>query len=139
MSEENVEVVRRAFADYLVGLERGDPGAFFASDDISDDYEVVAPRGFEGRTVWRGRDEFVELIRTGLAEFEDFSTPVERFVDAGDDRVVALLQISAVGKRSSAPVEWSMGQVFELKEGRIVRVSWYPSHAEALEAAGLPE
>jgi ketosteroid isomerase-like protein len=125
MSAENVEIVRRVFADYLAGLERGDPGAFFDSEDVSDDYEAVLPRGFEGSTVWRGREEFVELIRTGIAEFAGYSTRVERLIDAGDDRVVALLRLSAVGKRSGAPVEWAMGQVVELDEGRVVRVRWY--------------
>jgi ketosteroid isomerase-like protein len=139
MSQENIEIVRRVWADYLAGLERGDPGAFFDSDDISADYEAVVPNGFEGRFVWQGRDEFVELVRTALAEFEDPSTRVERLVDAGDDRVVALLRISGVGKRSLAPVEMSMGQVFQLNEGRVVRVTWYPTHAEALKAAGLRE
>jgi hypothetical protein len=32
-----------------------------------------------------------------------------------------------------------MGQVYELKEGRMVRVTNYLSHADALEAAGLSE
>ena len=46
---------------------------------------------------------------------------------------------SATGKGSGAPVELKVGQVYELEDGRIVRVTNYLGHAEALEAAGLVE
>ncbi len=139
MSQENVEVVRRAFEEFQTGMERDDPGAGFDSDAIGDDYEWITSRSFEGRTVWRGREEFTEFVRTFTDEFEDWSVRAERWIDAGDDRVVALMHQSATGKGSGAPVEWPVGQIWELKDGRVIRTRNYPSHAEALEAAGLSE
>ena len=37
------------------------------------------------------------------------------------------------------PVDLKVSHVYELEDGRQVRVTNYPSHAEALEAAGLSE
>jgi ketosteroid isomerase-like protein len=142
MSQENVEVVRRVFEEWWAGLERGDPGAVFdtEAEAVADDFEWIVPEpGFEGRSVWRGRQGFVEFVRAWTEEFEGWSIRLERFIDAGDERVVVLTHQSAAGKASGAPVEWKNGQVWELKNGRVVRVRNYLNHAEALEAAGLSE
>jgi ketosteroid isomerase-like protein len=85
------------------------------SGAIADDSESITSIPFEGRTVWRGREGFVEFMRTWTEQFEDRSVRVERLIDAGDDRVVALVHQSATGKGSGAPVEWHQGQVWELK------------------------
>jgi ketosteroid isomerase-like protein len=139
MSQENVEIVRQLFEEFQAGMEQGDPGAGFDSHAIADDHEWITSNPFEGRTVWRGREGFVEFIRTFTNEFEDWSVRAERWIDAGDNGVVALLHQWATGKGSGAAVEWQMGQVVELKDGRVVRTRNYPNHAEALEAAGLSE
>jgi ketosteroid isomerase-like protein len=139
MSRENVEKVRRAIEEFRAGLERGDPGAFFDLDFVTDDYEWVVAQAFEGREVWTGREEFVEFVRSWTEQLDDWSPQVDRLIDAGDNRVVALVHQSATGKESGVPVEWEMGQVYELEEGRMVRVTNYLSQVEALEAAGLSE
>src|SRR6266540_6743722 len=136
MSEENVEVVRRLFEEFQVGLERGDPGAFLDSPTVADDYEwIFEDAELEGRSVWRGREGFVEFMRTWTEDFEGWSIQFE-LIDAGEDRVVALTHQSATGRKSSVPVELNVGQVYELEAGRLARVRNYLTHAEALEAAG---
>ena len=72
-------------------------------------------------------------------EFDAWSLQIERQIDAGDDRVVSLMHQSGTGKQSGVPVNLDFGQIHELKDGRVIRVRVYPSHAEALEAAGLSE
>jgi ketosteroid isomerase-like protein len=142
MSGENVEIVRRAFEGFLAGMERGYPGGGIDTGAFAEDFEwAVDPEfvAFEGRRVWRGREEVIEFMSTWTEPFEDWSAGVERMIDAGDDRVVALLRQSATGKESGAPVEFNVGQVYELEDGRIARVTSYASHADALEAAGLSE
>ena len=139
MSEENVEIVRRAVAEFQAGMERGDPGAFFDSEAVADDYEwIFEGAALDGRSVWRGRDGFLEFMRTWTEEFEGWSIRFE-LIDAGDDRVVGLTHQSATGKESGVPVELNVGQIYELEDGRLVRARNYLSHAEALEAAGLSE
>ena len=141
MSEGNVEIIRRLFEEFPAGMERGDPGAWFDSEAVADDVEWIfeTDAAFEGPSVWRGRDGFVEFMRTWTGEFEGWSIRIERLIDAGDDRVVALTHQSATGKGSGVPVELDVGQVYELEDGRLVRVRNYLSHAATLEAAGLEE
>jgi ketosteroid isomerase-like protein len=78
-------------------------------------------------------------MRAWTEQFEGWSIQVERLIDAGEDRVVALTRQTAIGKGSGVPVEWDDATVSELKDGRIVRATNYNNHAEALEAAGLSE
>jgi ketosteroid isomerase-like protein len=137
MSEENVEVVRRVIERVRASIERGDPGAYFDPAIIAGDAEWVLTQGVEGRTVWTGPEEFVEFVGIWTEQFDDFTFQVDRLIDAGSDRVVALLHQSGTGKESGVPVEWEMGQVHELRDGRIVRVTNYTTPDEALEAAGL--
>jgi ketosteroid isomerase-like protein len=138
VSEENVEIVRQLFEDFHAGVERGDLGAFFDSEHVPDDYELVPPEAAIGaKPVLRGRGDWLEFFRTWTEDFEDWSQRLEQLIDAGDDRVIALTRQSAVGKGSGAQVELELSQVFEFEEGRLIRVRFYLGYAEALEAAGL--
>ena len=139
MSEENVEIARRLWEKFQAGLERGDPGAWFDSETVADDFEWIVPTPIDGRTVWLGRQGFVEFIRTWTEQFEGWSIWVERWIDAGEDRIVLLTRQTGTGKESGAPVEMNLGQVWEFEAGRVARVRAYLTHAEALEAAGLSE
>ena len=64
--------------------------------------------GLDGKSVWRGRDEYVEFLQTWTAEFRDWSVRVERLIDAGPDRVVALTHQTGTGRASVAPVELNL-------------------------------
>jgi ketosteroid isomerase-like protein len=56
-----------------------------------------------------------------------------------DDRVVALFHQHATGKGSGATVEMHMALLYELANGRVIRMRNFIDPAEALEAAGLRE
>ena len=137
MSQANVEIVRRSFEAFRAGLERGDPEIGLDPEAVANDFEWVAAEPLDGRSVWYGLAGFVEFTRNWTEEFEDWSIRVERLIDAGDDRVVALTHQWATGKGSGVPVELDLGQVWELEAGHVARVTSYLTHAEALEAAGL--
>jgi len=134
-----MELARLLFEEFQAGLQRGDPGAWFDSEFVADDYEWVLSDPLDGRSVWRGREGFVAFIRTWTEQFEDWSIRVERWIDAGEDRVLALTHQSATGKGSGVPVELSLGWIGEFDAGRLARQRVYLTHAEALEAAGLRE
>jgi ketosteroid isomerase-like protein len=139
MSQENVEIARQLFDEFQAGLERDDPGSWFDSEVVAEDYEWIVPTPLDGRSVWRGREGFVEFIRTWTEQFDNWRIEVDRWIDAGEDRVVALTLQTATGKGSGVPVALNLGQVWEFQGGRVVRIRAYLSHAEALEAAGLSE
>jgi ketosteroid isomerase-like protein len=139
MSQENVELVRRIFERFQAGMRHDDAAAWFDPEAVADDFEWIVQAPLDGRSVWRGADGFVEFIRTWTEQFDEWSLRVERLIDAGDDRVVVLTSQSATGKGSGVPVEMKLGQVCELKAGRLLRVRNYLSQAAALEAAGARE
>jgi ketosteroid isomerase-like protein len=139
MSEENVEVVRQVNEAFRRALEGDDPGAAFDTGLLADDWEWVLANPFEGKSVWRGRREFVEFLRAWTGEFEDYSIRFEQLIDAGDDRVVIIYRQRGTGKGSGIPVEMHGGMISELRDGRVIRTTNYPDPADALEAAGLAE
>ena len=46
---------------------------------------------------------------------------------------------TATGKQSGVPIEHEFGDVFTLRDGKVVRFESYWNRADALEAAGLSE
>jgi ketosteroid isomerase-like protein len=139
MSQENVEIVRRGFEEFEAGLARGNLGAIFDSGTFAPDAEWIPDYAPGLRSVYRGREEFVEFMRTWSEDFEDWSLRPERLIDAGDDRVVILVHQQATGKGSGVQVELHMAFVYELEEGRVIRARTFIDPAVALEAAGLTE
>ena len=91
MSQENVELVRRVIDEFQAGLARGEPGVVYDSEILAPDAEWIPdPHAAAGlRPVYRGRQGFVEFMRTWTEDF-DWSIELERVIDAGDDRVVAM-------------------------------------------------
>jgi ketosteroid isomerase-like protein len=142
VSQENVEVVRRGIHEFQAGLARGDPGAIFDSGFVAPDAEWITdpnPKTAVGlRPVYRGREGFVEFMGTWTEDFE-WSIDLERLIDAGDDRVLAMFHQHATGKASGATVEMHMAVLHELENGRVIRMRNFLNPAEALEAAGLSE
>ena len=134
-----MEIVRRLAEAIQREMEHDDPGAIFDTGLLADDWQWVLQSPFEGKSVWSGRQEWVEFIRAWTGEFEEYSIQFEPVIDAGADRVVAIYRQRATGKGSGVPVEWHGGVVTELRDGHAIRTTNYPSHAEALEAAGLSE
>ena len=88
--------------------------------------------------VYHGHDD----LRRYFAELDEvwsrYEMRVLRLVPAGR-RVAALCHLYAVGRESDLQVEENSAIVFTLEMGKIVRIDAYPTHAQALEAAGLSE
>ena len=145
MSRENVEVVQRILRHWTEGVESGDiDGALQAtfgeglltSDSTSTPVPDVPGEG--GRT-YVGRDGLLEFIRAWTEDWTDWRIALEETIDAGDDRVVAVVLQSAIGKSSGAPVSFRFAMVFTLREGQVVDRRDYRDRNEALEAVGLLE
>jgi ketosteroid isomerase-like protein len=92
-------------------------------------------QGGSART-YVGIDGFRDLWLDWLEPWAIYHTHVEELIDAGD-RVVVLIRDRARRPDSEAEVELISGSVWELRNARIVRVEFYGSRAEALEAAGV--
>ena len=133
MSQENVEILRRLFERWATG----DLTADCYDPDIEYSRIGAQTPDLEGR--WLGPDQVLASTRDYLRAFSDLRIEAEHIIDLGDDRVLVLSRHTARGKQSGVPIEHEIGDLFALRDGRIVRFDSYWNRAEALEAAGLSE
>ncbi len=130
MSQENIQIVRSAFDAY----ERGDVAQIVAL--MSDD--LVTHRIEPENAVYHGKQGFFEATADWTEDFEEWTAVAEEFVDAGDAVLVRVHQ-TALGEASGVPVESDFWFLFEMDEGKVVRLSFHPRRASAFEAAGVPQ
>jgi ketosteroid isomerase-like protein len=147
MSQENVEVVRRALDITAEAVRRGDAGAAFdecvreglIASDLAWRAGFRGGVGVAGIRDFVGREGFVAFMRTWTEDFDDFAVEAEEVIDAGNDRVVAIARHHGVGKASRAPVETRVGVIYKLDARRILQVELFLDPSQALQVAGLRE
>ena len=129
MSQENVEIVRRAIAAYL----GGDFTAALAAHHPEVEFDAtVRP---EGR-VFRGREGVAEGMRVWTGAWIDYRLEIEDLIDAGD-HVLVTTRESGRGKGSGMKIDQQSFGVFTLRDGQIIRWKVFLARGDALEAAGL--
>jgi ketosteroid isomerase-like protein len=128
MSQENVEIVRRAIEAFNrreMLVEYLDPEVEWIED----------PRYPDAQT-YRGREGVERSIEKWWETWTSVALRVQEIVDA-DDRVVFWGVTEARGHDSEITVSAPFGGVWELRDGLVVRVQVLAGREEALEAAGL--
>jgi ketosteroid isomerase-like protein len=134
MSQENVEVVRRAFESFLAG--KSDFGAERLDPEVVWDASEFPP--LDINAVYRGPESVRQFFREWLAAWETVQFEYE-LVDAGE-RVVALIDQRMRGRTTRMDVPLGeYAHVYTFREGLIVHWKLYNSQSEALEAVGLRE
>lgn len=135
MSQENVEIVRRAWE----ASARHDNEAVFElyDPDVEITFEGSVPQ-YLGDRVYRGVDGVRQLFRDYVEVWGEFGSEVEEWIDAGD-HVVAAMRNWGRGRQSGATVTQRAWHVWTLRAGRLWRLRVYALKSEALEAAGLSE
>jgi ketosteroid isomerase-like protein len=136
MSRENVELVRQLFD----AVARRDSATVLSLYDPHIEWDGTRHRWAEvmpGEAHWHGHDGLRKFFRTYYETWEDFHDTIEEMIDAGE-HVVVVVDSRGRGRASGAEVEWGRhAAVWTVRDGRIVRVVWFPTREEALEAAGL--
>jgi ketosteroid isomerase-like protein len=137
MSEENVDFVRRGFADFGSSPTEGIEEAFRAgafAPDAELDFSAMYPDGpiLRGRDAWRGY--LGSMPWGGSVELVP-----ERFFDVDEERVLVFVHVTAEGEGSGVPVEIQNAYEYTIRDGVVVRWKVYADRSEALEAAGLSE
>jgi ketosteroid isomerase-like protein len=144
MSQENVEIVRRA---YEVNNSLGRTGAEFVDPEeiapdfwarLAPDVELLERLELPDAKTYRGRDEVKAFWRKTQEVFAELRWEPQEFIDLGH-AVVVVTNVSATGRGSDVSVEMDETDVFWFRDGMIVRLQGFPTRDEALEAAGLPE
>jgi ketosteroid isomerase-like protein len=132
MSQENVEILRRAYDAF----NRGDLD-MLASEFYDPQVEWQTSREDPDAATHRGREAVRRYFDQWLESFEGLHADVEEYIDAGDDRVFTWVRWTGRGRESGIDTEWWLAIVSTLRGGRILRVEEYFDRAEGLEAAGL--
>ena len=133
MSQENVELVRAGLAAWAAGDLEGVLAMVDPDCVVDATRNVFNPGTYVGhdgmRKLWAGMDETWAEMRVEPTEF----------IDAGD-RVAVIGRLIGKGRGSGVEVERFNGQVFTVREGRLVRFEFGFTDREALlEAAGPSE
>jgi ketosteroid isomerase-like protein len=137
MSQENVELVRRAYEVFNL-REFSAASEFYsrASEFFAPDIEIDLSRNVFNPVTFRGY-EGVELAVTMVNDvWDDFRFEVEELIHAGD-KVFAAVQLSGKGKGSGVPVDQHDIHVCTIRDGKVVRIEVHRDRDEALKAAGL--
>jgi ketosteroid isomerase-like protein len=133
MSQENVEIVRRAIAAF----NRGDLDSSLQLYDPDIEYHDVP--GLPGGGVHRGLDALRRHAESYREAWDSPAVEIEAIESVGD-RVVACLRYVGAGRMTGIEVETpSFGAVYDFRGDRVLRVLQFPTHAEALEAVELSE
>jgi ketosteroid isomerase-like protein len=133
MSQENVEVVRRAFERF----NRRDLAG--ASAVFEPDAEWVPYLAALEEEIYRGRDDIERMWREVLTDVPDFRIEFVRVVAESPDCVVFEVEFRGVGKGSGADIRTRVYQAASFRNRKVVRVQGFRTAAEALEAVGLRE
>ncbi|HTR19815.1 MAG TPA: nuclear transport factor 2 family protein [Gemmatimonadales bacterium] len=129
MSQETVEVVRRAFAAYEDGgievvMPLFAPGVawYFDADELVDDL------------AYRGRDGLRAAYDVWVSGFEDFGWDVHEIRELGD-RVLVMADITGVARETGVAARLSTNLLVEVRGDLIVEVHTFTDLERAVEAA----
>jgi ketosteroid isomerase-like protein len=130
MSRENVERVVQGFEAF----NRGDIEGVVAMCDPG--VEWLPPAELPDFAPHHGHEGVREAAADMLEVFGRLRADPERVIDAGD-QVVVLFRWRGLGRGSGVPVDFAaaeQGAVFDMRDGKAVRVVWFTNPREALEA-----
>jgi hypothetical protein len=143
MSQQNIELIRA-----LIPSADTDIAALFRDEETFEqvsaalehviDPTVESVAVWQGGTTYAGIGGFRKMWLDWLEPWATYHSRLDDLIDAGD-RVVALVRDRGRRPDTDADVELIAGSVWEIRDGRIVRVEFFSNRPEALEAAGLAE
>jgi ketosteroid isomerase-like protein len=130
MSQANVELVQGLLEQFIA---TGEPSWESMHGEIeANDHDVVDAGEYKGRA------GFARWLENWGVAWAEFSMAPEEFLDAGE-RVVSVFRMKATGRGSGVPVERQDAMVWEVRDGKVVRLDYYNNRETALKAAGLGE
>ena len=136
MSQESVELVRLAYAA-VSRLDFDALSELTDADCVLDFSRSIGPQ----QGVYRGHEEIAQFGAAIEEAFERFELSPIDFVIAPGGKIIGRHRVSAKGRGSG--LEWDRVPdatlVWELDDGKVIKITLYQRRSEALEAAGLRE
>jgi ketosteroid isomerase-like protein len=137
MSQDNVEIVRQVYA---AAARRDTPMVLTLYDaEVELDPSRLQFAGLAGGDagIYRGHDGLRSFFREWHEAWGVIEYDFEELIDAGGEYVISVVTRHARGRASGAEVERPFALVWTLHGNKVVRVVWFLSRSEALEAVGL--
>ena len=115
MSQENLEVVKRAIA----AVNERDLDAYLSccTEGVQLSVRTLGTAG-----VYEGPDGISRFFDDPGDTTPDFTLAVEGMEAVGADRVLSFMRAMATGRASGVPTEARTGNVYDLVDGKIKRV-----------------
>jgi len=130
MSEENVEIVRKAVAHF----------ESLAPPDWSLLHQEIELYGHDllDAGPYHGHVGYVRWLHDWLDAWSESRMEAEEFIDTGD-RVVVVFRVSATGRDSGITFQYQNAFVYATQDGSVNRIDYFNSKQQALQAVGLEE
>jgi ketosteroid isomerase-like protein len=133
VSQETIEIVRRAYADYA------DSAAERAEHNFTPDHVAYTMPEWPDQREFHGPDGMRELSDKWRESFDDFGFELHELRDAGDS-VVGLFEMTGRVRGAGVPMREPLGVVHgRFRDGRIGETHYFVSWEEALRHAGLED
>jgi ketosteroid isomerase-like protein len=134
MSRENVEILLRASAAASAGATV-EEREFFLSI-LDSEITWIDRVGPDIHGEFRGIDRAREYYARWASAWADWDWRIEETREHGD-LVVTRTWLTGRGRGSGLILDMRIGQIWEFRNGKVVRYEAHPTWDEALEAAGL--
>jgi ketosteroid isomerase-like protein len=128
MSQENLEIVRRAFE----ATNRGQGPAVlleFYDADVELDARGTDLGQLVGGDVYRGHEGVRHFFRRYYEAWEHVDYEIEELLDAGE-HVVAVVNNRCRGRGSGITLEWQAPSMWTIRGGKIIRLVFFMSRDE---------
>jgi ketosteroid isomerase-like protein len=129
MSQENIDWVQRALEHFG---RTGEPYL----EGIDPDVEVYDHDIPDASNPYRGPHGIARWLADFGESWDRYELRVEEILDA-ENKVVALVRISAIGAGSGVAVERGDGIVWTFGDAGVMRIDYFNDQGLAREAAGL--
>jgi ketosteroid isomerase-like protein len=130
VSSENLEIVQRGFEGFNSGGVEG------IIPFIHSDFEAITPPSLASEPgIYRGHDGIRRWFDSFYEVMDEIRWDGHRFHEAGD-RVIVEFTLRARGKTTGLEFGQDAVMVWQLRDGKAVRVDLYPTLDEAMAAAG---
>jgi ketosteroid isomerase-like protein len=137
MSQENIELARRGFEAFNRTFTEEAPDLY---EILDPEVEWVPMSALLMRTRYHGHDGVRQWVEEMRRDWTTFEVRPERYVDVGDDRVLALGSWRAKGRGGDVLLDFPQAAwLVQYRKRRLVRLQTFTDRKQALEAAGLSE
>jgi ketosteroid isomerase-like protein len=131
VSDRTVEIVR----EVTDAFARGDLEAVFAAVAPEIEWDFTHTDQWPEQKVYRGYEAVLEFFRAWTEEWDDYHFEVEEIRDAGNQAVV-VIRDEGTGKRSGLKLERTHGELWTVRDGKVIRIELFDDKDAALAAVG---